>query len=1083
MRFGKFLLVALLLTILGFPSVLRAQSPRALRNDTFSASGTGVILGLTNSGISQVGLSWQISGTGTVTGCSVELDQSNDGTGFTGSSVLLPSTTCTSNGQIALTAATPSFVRVNLTVFTKTGTANITVTTTGYGQQAASAGGGGAPFTPAFATTALADYRPVVQYATTSTLGTTMKDYAGSNSATYGAPATANPTVVQGSGLQFGPTTPAGVPLPSAVNAYGAAEYWVTITDPGPYNIGGPSGSSLQQCLQGSTTGSNLAWYVTGDGQNNASASFGRAQARFSVATQGVGTPTLTATAAIGTGIFIAVVPSNSADTIVLQGNAVNAVQSNTFGHSLNASPTGQIIIGENQAAGCTWSGILHLARYPTTAPTAAQLLADQAAGDAIILNAGIQPALGQSTVTNKTLTMGLDSITAGAGAFHDIRQSLNLYSTPVDIRNQGLSALYEAPSAKDVANNFSAYFHKYAGINGAVHSGCTNDIVNATSTPQQCFDSTLTWGRNARALGANLVFAVTDISGNNQNDTSWQQYNFALRNGYQNAFDDLIDFAAAPTAAGTGGTGGCQQAGDHTHPSDACIATIMAPIYSAHWNYKTASLINQSTTSPNVIKVGGAQIPQIVQAWVCQPANGTSVPCQYNVPVNPGGVLFGAAYSGGGFGVPSSFADTEGLTFGPCGGAANITFNGTSNGGFGSFCSTAATGDTSPARDTVTATMSVTGIPLIVIAECDGCSTVVDVTDVNRANLASNTTNPANLTTTVINDLMVEVGISSSSATATPQFFTGPTPGYTQNTLWTPGSNPPAIAMHGTIQSKLATLAGVQTGAQMPLSRSDGTNIEAFFAIKPGTYTSPHQLLPNECGTKDNPQQIDSAGGAIVLQLIDAVWLTPDSCYFINIGTTNVNPVTFNSINSQTLNPNGATSVVLPPGQKMRCQAYLVSSLNGGANWNCDIPQPYKIALTSQYTNSTTGFTNVSGGNNLAFPIAPNTTYVGNCQLIYQAASTGGLNIEFTGPASPTSVAYSLSEGLSATTAGNTAATAFSTSLGAAVTTATTNFPAEVSFTIANGANAGTLQLLAKSSAAAQLQIQIGSSCTIQQQ
>lgn len=144
-------------------------------------------------------------------------------------------------------------------------------------------------------------------------------------------------------------------------------------------------------------------------------------------------------------------------------------------------------------------------------------------------------------------------------------------------------------------------------------------------------------------------------------------------------------------------------------------------------------------------------------------------------------------------------------------------------------------------------------------------------------------------------------------------------------------------------------------------------------------------------------------------------------------------------------------------------------------------LPVPLTAILTSQYTNSTTTFSNVTGGENLAFSLEANTKYQGTCTLYYQAAATGGLNIEFTGPASPTFVTYGLIDPGSATAIANASvATAYSTSLGAVVTTAATNFPSTVTFGISNGANAGTLQLLAKSSAAVQLQIQTGSFCTM---
>lgn len=141
-------------------------------------------------------------------------------------------------------------------------------------------------------------------------------------------------------------------------------------------------------------------------------------------------------------------------------------------------------------------------------------------------------------------------------------------------------------------------------------------------------------------------------------------------------------------------------------------------------------------------------------------------------------------------------------------------------------------------------------------------------------------------------------------------------------------------------------------------------------------------------------------------------------------------------------------------------------------------VPQVYR--LTAQYTNSTTGFTTV-GTPNIAFPVNASQNYTATCHLYYQAAATGGLNIQFTGPAAATAVNYGITEPTSASAENSQVATAFSTSLGAAVVTATTNFDAIVSFSLINGVNAGTVTLQAKSSAAAQLQIQAGSYCQVQ--
>jgi len=142
----------------------------------------------------------------------------------------------------------------------------------------------------------------------------------------------------------------------------------------------------------------------------------------------------------------------------------------------------------------------------------------------------------------------------------------------------------------------------------------------------------------------------------------------------------------------------------------------------------------------------------------------------------------------------------------------------------------------------------------------------------------------------------------------------------------------------------------------------------------------------------------------------------------------------------------------------------------------------PFVSTLSSQYTNSTTGFTNVAGGNTIQFAVLANRNYTATCHLYYQAAATGGLNIEFTGPAAPTAVRYGLLLPVTTGTAPiSSEADAYATSLGAVVGTAATNFDATVSFSLVNGANAGMVNLLAKSSAAVQLQIQSGSYCQMQ--
>lgn len=135
----------------------------------------------------------------------------------------------------------------------------------------------------------------------------------------------------------------------------------------------------------------------------------------------------------------------------------------------------------------------------------------------------------------------------------------------------------------------------------------------------------------------------------------------------------------------------------------------------------------------------------------------------------------------------------------------------------------------------------------------------------------------------------------------------------------------------------------------------------------------------------------------------------------------------------------------------------------------------PQRKVLAAQYTNSTTTPSNVSG---MSFFIGKGQVLTVTCHLYYQAAATGGLNVQWTGPASPTAVIYGLSNPISITGTDNDVATAYSTLIGNVVSTATTNFDATLSFSTTNGTTAGTIQLQAASSAAAQLQIQANSYC-----
>jgi hypothetical protein len=137
---------------------------------------------------------------------------------------------------------------------------------------------------------------------------------------------------------------------------------------------------------------------------------------------------------------------------------------------------------------------------------------------------------------------------------------------------------------------------------------------------------------------------------------------------------------------------------------------------------------------------------------------------------------------------------------------------------------------------------------------------------------------------------------------------------------------------------------------------------------------------------------------------------------------------------------------------------------------------------LTSSYSNATTNFTNVAGGNTLQFSVAANTNYAISCELVWQgSASTAGPKFQFTGPASPTAVAASAQIATTITTVRLPSVTAFSSSMAQSGTiTATTNFPAHVRIGVVNGANAGTVTLQAAANGTGTLTIQPGSSCML---
>lgn len=156
---------------------------------------------------------------------------------------------------------------------------------------------------------------------------------------------------------------------------------------------------------------------------------------------------------------------------------------------------------------------------------------------------------------------------------------------------------------------------------------------------------------------------------------------------------------------------------------------------------------------------------------------------------------------------------------------------------------------------------------------------------------------------------------------------------------------------------------------------------------------------------------------------------------------------------------------------------AQLYSNASPGVGAWAKMPQT--AFLTSNYTNATTTFSNVT---NLSFSVEANTNYHLQCNLDYQtSASTADVKIQWTGPSSPTAVTYDLVTEVTGSTLSASVATAFSTALSEAGTpTITTNFPLTLTMTLINGANAGTIQLQAAATGTGTITI-IPGSCQLQ--
>lgn len=171
-------------------------------------------------------------------------------------------------------------------------------------------------------------------------------------------------------------------------------------------------------------------------------------------------------------------------------------------------------------------------------------------------------------------------------------------------------------------------------------------------------------------------------------------------------------------------------------------------------------------------------------------------------------------------------------------------------------------------------------------------------------------------------------------------------------------------------------------------------------------------------------------------------------------------------------------TPTTCPGGQ-------FVSAINTSIGGTCSTPAggsgPTYVVLTAARTNATTSYADIT---DLVIPVAENQRLAIECHYIYSAnATTTGIGIGWTGPASPVRTGGLMTAGLTSATVGGTTSVGNDTGGVTTASVATSGNSATFTGTWINGANAGNIQKRFKSevAVASAIVIQPGSWCRYQ--
>lgn len=158
------------------------------------------------------------------------------------------------------------------------------------------------------------------------------------------------------------------------------------------------------------------------------------------------------------------------------------------------------------------------------------------------------------------------------------------------------------------------------------------------------------------------------------------------------------------------------------------------------------------------------------------------------------------------------------------------------------------------------------------------------------------------------------------------------------------------------------------------------------------------------------------------------------------------------------------------------------VTGINTGGSHTCATPVggsgPTYVVLTATRTNATTSYADIT---DLVIPVAANQRLSVECRFVYSAnATTTGIGIGWTGPASPTLTSGRMFSGLTSATVGGTTVIGNDTGGVTTASVGTTGNAATFTGFWSNGANAGNVQMRFKSEVAiaSAIVIQAGSWC-----